>query len=414
EEGLSHQSLWSKYLANTGFGQLEVTTSLYSGNWHPTEQIPERAIGTAQCEDEYCALDNSAGGDTWRLMSTANLTGGDWSASLFAQYYDWQMESNPTYDFQINQFDKRWTFGGRAERTLLQTDRVRWEAGTEFRFDDVSDVGLDHHADGIFINNISDNEVRELSLGAYLLGTWSVTERLRLLGGLRGDYYDFDVKALNLSSFAGQERDSQVSPKLGIAFALTDALEIYGNWGRGFHSNDGRGVVNSIDPVPGLSQGTGQEIGMRTSFGNFKFTGSYWWLEQDSELIFVGDSNSVEPKGGSERNGLELTAFWQPVTWLGIDAVFTDSKARYTDNPEGTHIEAAVEQSAQLGFSAIQDRWEMSLRARYLGPYAMSADNRFRAGDLTTLSWRGAWHWDSLTVYAELINLLDNDGKDIT
>lgn len=413
-EGLSHQSVWGKYLVDTAFGQLKITSSAYSGNWHPTEQIPERAIGTAVCADEFCALDPGAGGDTRRWMTTAQLIGGEWSASLYGQYYDWSMESNPTYDYQINQFDRRWTIGGRGEKTLLSTARLELEAGGELRYDDVSDVGLDHNDQGVFIANISDNAIKEFSVGAYLTANVTLTDKLRLMAGLRGDYFDFDVTARNNNSFAGQQSDSQVSPKLGLAYAVNDVLELYGNWGHGFHSNDGRGVVNVQDPVSGLSEGTGYETGLRTSLGDFKFTASYWWLDQDSELIFVGDSNSVEPKGGSEREGLELTGFWQLLPWLGIDAVYTHNQARFTDNPDGTHIEGAVEESAQLGFAAVQDRWEMSLRARYLGPYAMTADNRYRAGDLATVNWRGAWHWDSLTAYAEVINLLDTEGKDIT
>src|SRR5690606_40289998 len=95
-------------------------------------------------------------------------------------------------------------------------------------------------------------------------------------------------------------------------FAASDWVELYANWGRGFHSNDARGVVNSVDPVPGLAPGEGYEAGARFDIGPVKITSSYWWLNLDSELIFVGDSNSVEPKGGSRRDGYELTLFYRP------------------------------------------------------------------------------------------------------
>ena len=44
----------------------------------------------------------------------------------------------------------------------------------------------------------------------------------------------------------------------------------------------------------------------------------------------------------------------------------------------------------------------------------MVADNSRRAESLTTLSLRGAYHWNALTLYAEVINALDSDGKDIS
>jgi outer membrane receptor protein involved in Fe transport len=239
------------------------------------------------------------------------------------------------------------------------------------------------------------------------------TDKLRLLAGLRGEYYDFDVTALGPGSAAGSASDNIVSPKLGLAYTLNNSVELYASWGEGFHSNDARGVVNTVDPVPGLSPGTGYETGARFEVGDFKFTTTYWWLELDSELIFVGDSNSVEPKGASEREGYELTAFWQPLDWLGIDAVYTDSQARFVDNPEGEFIDGSPENAGQIGISATRDNWEASLRVRRLGPYALTPDNAHRASSQTTVNMRGAYKFGQVTLYAELLNLLDDDGKDI-
>ncbi len=412
-EELDHTSIWSKYSRNTGFGQAVFTLSGYEANWNPTEQIPERIIGSAVCADAFCSPDPTADGSTSRWMLTSQLFGSDWSASAYAQYYNWQMKSNPTYDYQLNQFDNRWTAGGALSKTLLDTSSFEVEVGGDFRYDDAGRVGVDNTDKGLFIANISDNEIKEGSIGAFAEATWHVTRDLRLMGGLRGDYYDFDVIAHNPASYSGNETDSQLSPKLGLAWTATAALEFYANWGRGFHSNDARGVVNTVDPVPGLSQGTGKEIGARTSIGDFKFTATWWWLDQASELIFIGDSNAVEPKGASKRDGYELTAFWQPLSWLGVDAVYTDSVARYVSNPDGVYVENALEQAAQIGISATRDNWDLSLRARYMGPYALTADNTERANSLTTVSLRGARHWDALTVYAEVINLLDTDGREI-
>ncbi len=221
------------------------------------------------------------------------------------------------------------------------------------------------------------------------------------------------MTANRAGSFAGSETDSRVSPKFGLAYALSDNIELYGNWGRGFHSNDARGVVNRDDPLPGLAPGTGHEAGARFEFGDVRITSAYWWLNLDSELIFVGDSNSVEPRGASERDGYELTLFWRPLDWLGIDAVYTGSNAHYVDNPDGWHIEGSVEHAGQIGLAATKDNWEASLRVRYLGPYALVPDNSVRASSETTISLRGSYTLGNLTYYADLINLVDADGKDI-
>ncbi|HWK54137.1 MAG TPA: TonB-dependent receptor [Hyphomicrobiales bacterium] len=413
EENLQHVSLWSKYLRETDFGRFSVSLSGYEASWDPTEQVPERAIGTSVCPDEFCSLDPTAEGETSRWILTSQLVGADWSATLYGQHYDWTMSSNPTYDYQINQFDKRWTLGGAAEKTLYEASTLRVVGGTDFRYDDGSRIGVEHTEDGVFVEPISENEIQEGSLGAYVEATWEATDTLRVIGGVREDYYEFDVTALNGNSADGSKSVNRTSPKVALAWNALDDLEFYANWGEGFHSNDARGVVNPTDPIPGISPGTGREFGARLSIGDFKFTTAYWWLNQESELIFVGDSNSVEPKGASKREGLELTMFWQPLSWLGVDAVYTDSEARYVNNPEGDYVEQAVETSGQIGISASRDNWDLALRARYLGPYALTADNSRRAESLTTVSLRGAWHWNKLTAYAELINLLDADRKEI-
>lgn len=412
-ENLNHISLWSKYKTLTDFGEASITASFYDATWNPTEQVPERALGSAICPDAYCSLDTTADGHTRRWIVNSQLSGADWDATAYMQFYDWDMKSNPTYDYQLGQFDKRWTFGGNANRTVYSGDVLDVRIGADMRYDDVSRLGVSHYEQGILVEPISDNSLKEGSAGLFVEGGWSLTESLRLMTGLRGDFYNFDVTAFNSNSNAGSKSEQRYSPKLGLAWLASDAVELYANWGRGFHSNDARGVVNNLDPVPGLSPGTGYELGARTSVGDIKLTAAYWWLNQNSELIFVGDSNAVEPKGGSKREGLELTMFWQPLNWLGIDAVYTQSDARFTNNPEGDYIEDALESAAQIGISATTDDWDVSLRARYMGPYALLADNSDRAASLATVSMRAARHWELLTVYAELINMLDSDGKEI-
>ena len=53
------------------------------------------------------------------------------------------------------------------------------------------------------------------------------------------------------------------------------------------------------------------------------------------------------------------------------------------------------------------------MRLRYLGPYALTPDNSRRASAQTTVNVRGAYDFGRLSLYAEVLNLLDDDGKDI-
>lgn len=412
-EDLKHQSGWAKYSTPTAFGNLEFSLSGYHATWHPTEQVPERAIGTAVCSDEFCALDRSASGETLRWIAAARLFGDDWRATLYGQYYDWHMLSNPTYDFQINQFDRRWIGGGRYQRSFEVSKTFAIVAGTEFRYDDIGNVGVEHTDQGKFVSPISRHAVTEGSVSAYSEATWTPVDKLRVIGGVRGDYYDFDVRALISGLDAGKENDSAVSPKVGIAYTVNNSVEFYGNWGKGFHSNDARGVVNSSTPVDGLSKGEGKEFGARFEFGNFKFTATYWWLDIDSELGFVGDSNSVEPGPATKRRGYELVGFWRPMPWMAFDAVWTGSHARHVDSPGAEYVEDAVENAGEFGVSAVQEEWEIGARLRYLGAYPLLEDNSERADAEIMVNVRAAWKPGRFTVYGEILNLLNAHGKDI-
>src|SRR5688572_16407559 len=163
-EDLDHKALWAKYLTDTSFGRASVTLSGYDATWNPTEQVPERGIGTAACPDAFCSLDPTADGSTERWILTSQLEGSDWDANVYAQTYDWTMKSNPTYDFQLGQFDKRWTVGGSANKMLIDNSDLEFRTGVNFRYDDAESVGVSHFDQGEFIEENANNEITEGSI----------------------------------------------------------------------------------------------------------------------------------------------------------------------------------------------------------------------------------------------------------
>lgn len=425
-EHLQHGSLWTKYGLPTAAGMLTFTASGYHATWHPSEQIPEASVGTAACADAYCSLDNTAFGVTDRWIATVQLLRDDLQASAWFQRYDWHMLSNPTYDNQINQFDHRWSGGGRWQQRIIQRPHLELTLGAEARHDDIDRVGVEHAVAGISTSPISDNAVRESSGALYGEANWKASAALRVLAGLRLDGYRFAVTALNAQSSSGRMDDHQASPKLGLAWKLSSSTELYANWGRGYHSNDSRGTVNATTPVPGLVAGTGYEAGARFERGSFNLTATAWWLDVASELIFVGDSNAVQPRGGTRRHGLEFVAFWKPAKGIGIDAVYTASHARYADRQQdpdydpvsaptltGTRVEGSVESAGELGISAVRGHWETSARLRYLGPYPLVPSGMKTAGAETMINLRGGFRAGRWLLYAELLNAFDERGKDI-
>jgi outer membrane receptor protein involved in Fe transport len=344
------------------------------------------------------------------------LSGEDWRATLYSQFYNWNMYSDSTYDYQIRQWDRRFIHGARAQKDFSASSALGFTLGGETRFDDIHKVQVDHTAQRVFIDYVAAHRARELSLAGFAEANWQVSEALRVQAGLRADYFDFHTRATQAGFLEGDANDSIVSPKLAVAWQISPNIEAYANWGRGFHSNDSRGVTASVPPVAGLVRGEGEEVGARFQHGDFSLTATYWWLKVDSELKFVGDSNSVEPGPASRRRGYELVSFWRPTSTLAIDATWTVSHARYygpLSTPGETHIAGGIESAGELGVSYINGPWELSARLRHLGPYPLVEDNSLRAESENVVNVRAAWKHGDWMLYGELLNALNGHGKDI-
>lgn len=418
-ERLRHLAGFAKYSLKAGDVDWAVTLNAYRATWRPTEQIPERAVGSSICPDVFCSPDPSARGRTTRLVGNVAAEGVGWRANLYGQFYDWRMSSNPTYadangaSAQIEQFDRRWIVGGAAQRVWSVLSSLDVTIGAEARHDQIGNVGVFQTDQRHFVGSLGRYAVNETSAVLFGEARWQPLPGLRLTGGLRGDYYGFVVRALDEQAFAlgtGRGNSFLASPKASIAYSPAAWLEFYGNWGRGFHSNDVRGTVNREAAVPLLVRGTGKEVGARLQKGGASFTATYWWLDVGSELRFVGDSNSVEPTGASRRHGYELVAFWRPVSWLALDGSYTASHARY-DN--GDRISNAFENAASVGASVTSGAWEGSVRLRHLGPYPLIEDDSVRDKGSTVVNARAAWKGRRLELYGEVLNILDSRDKDI-
>jgi outer membrane receptor protein involved in Fe transport len=328
------------------------------------------------------------------------------------------MFSNPVYanadgtSAQIRQFDRRWVFQGRAEKWFTLSDNLKLTLGGEAHLDDIGNVGVYHTVDRAFTESFGAYRVTESSLGLYGEATWTIIAGVRVIGGLRADHFGYSVRAKDAPAQAlgeGTGTDTIVSPKVSVAWEATPNLEFYGNWGRGFHSNDVRGAVTAT-PVPVLVPGTGKEVGARLKLGGLTLTGTFWWLDVGSELKFVGDSNAVEPTGASNRHGYELVAFWRPAPWIAIDGTYTASHSRY-DN--GDYIPNAFENAASLGVSLLPGKFKFSARLRHLGPSPLIEDNSVRDEGSNIVNVRGAYDLGPAEIYAEAVNIFSSRDKDI-
>lgn len=413
-------STYTKYTHPTKLGDLHASLSTYVATWDPTEQIPERAIGVL-FPDAYGAIDHYMHGRTRREIASIQLDGDAWRGGIYAQHYDWRMISNFSYFLEdpvngdeLEQAEALWTYGGRLEHNLNLSPTISLLVGGETRYDDIGNVALYHTFQGGRIGTTSKFAVEELSAALYAEATWKPNEKLTVFGGLRGDSYSFRVRPLGGASWTGQADDSIVLPKAGVSYIIKPGLAVYANWGQGFHSNDARGVTNPTTPQPGLVRGEGEEVGVRYERPRLILTASYWWMQNKSELIFVGDSGTVEPSNASERRGIEVTAFWRPLPGLAIDGVYTHNHARFTDSPGAEFIPGALKSSGELGVTYTHEKWNAGVRYRVMGVHPLIEDNSFTSRPTKIVNLRVGWTpGEKYELYGELLNAFASKGDDI-
>ena len=380
----------------------------YNARWNSTDQVPLSLIDSGQL-GRFSAVDPSDGGNSERLILSGEWRQSDSAGysrlSAYAQRYRLQLWSNFTFfEFrpatgdQFEQSEQRDVFGGQAVKgwthSLFGRDSVT-EVGFQLRYDHIRAGLFNTQARSIF-QTVSDNRIGQSEAGVYVQNTTSWTRWLRSVAGLRGDRINMNVNALTIPQNTGSASASKLSPKLSLIFGPWAKTEFFINTGRGFHSNDARGVTEKVDAstglpppsaVPALVGSLGKEIGVRTEvIPGLQSSLALWSLYSDGELVFSADSSigNTSANGASRRYGVEWNNHWTPNRWLNFDADLAWIHARYAtpnDNGEGGDlIPNAVSKVGRFGVS-VQNLgpWSGGISTRYIGPYPLTQDGSLRA-----------------------------------
>ena len=141
-----------------------------------------------------------------------------------------------------------------------------------------------------------------------------------------------------------------------------------------------------------------------------------FWLELDSELLFVGDAGSTEALGESERVGIEFASFFQLNEWLAANFAYTYTDSQFKqDEGFGREIPGAIESSAMLGVNAV---WQNGLfasgRARYLGRAPLVEDGSVRSDSSLLINVGIGYRLESVEFALDVFNLLASNDDDIS
>jgi hypothetical protein len=421
---------------------LSLTFLGFRNHWHSTDQIPQRAVDS-RLIDRFGFIEESDGGETFRHAGIVDWqrSGGSDSTRLtgYVQRYGVQLFHNFTYFLndpvngdQFEQFERRWTTGAKlTHRRLLRIGGKATEHafGVDVRSDSVGGpLGLYHTRQTERLETIRADEADQTSVGLFADTGIEWNRRLRTTVGVRGDVYRWNVDSANPLN-SGHRASGIVSPKVAAAFGPWGGTEFYANWGLGFHSNSGLGINLSVDPVSGdsvaaappFARANGGEFGVRSvAIGGLQTTATVWYLNFDSELVYVGDSGSTEEGPATQRRGIEITNYVYPNTWVSLDFDLSFSRARFVHVPVGADsVPGALNRVVSAGFTVnppagIEHGPFGSVRLRHFGPRPLLEDNSRTSKSTSILNGEVGYQFSNrVRLIAEGFNLLNAKASDI-
>lgn len=422
-----------RYSAGDAQNGWNATLMSYRNRWRSTDQIPLRAVESGLI-GRFGNIDPSDGGNTHRhSLSAAWRSTGEHHrsrANVYAVDYRMRLFSNFTYFLddpvngdQFEQFDDRRIFGAAASHAWI-VGGIEHSVGLQARHDAIDTVGLYKTAVRNRLGTVREDTVDQTSLALWYQAELPITERLRLIPGLRGDAYRFDVDSDRVQN-SGSLDDTIVSPKLSAVYTLTRSTELYANAGRGFHSNDARGATIRVDPTDGVTPvdrvdplvaARGYELGVRFQpRPELRNELALFRLDLDSELLFVGDAGGTEATRPSRRVGLEWSGHWHPYRWLAFDYDVTVTRARFRDDdPAGDRIPGAVERTASLGVVYDHQYWFAGARLRHFGARPLIEDDSVHSRATTLVNMEvGRRFGKQVEIALSALNLFDRKHADI-
>ena len=378
----------------TARDELSVKATFLHSRWDGSGEIPFRALTTGIL-DRFGSSNPYEGGNTLRTIGNANYhydttTGGQFFANAYGQYYRLDLFTDftlflkdPVKGDGFAQFDRRAIYGGDIgfkQRLELLSIPIVGTVGFQTRVDDAH-VKLGTQTLRSPTGTTIDSDARTISYSPFIKVDMQPLSWLRLSGGVRGEFFSFDVSNRCTSCAVqpdGRKESGIVLPKLSMVFGPWAETEFFVNYGEGFHSNDARSAV-SMGAAP-LARSQNYEVGIRSKpWGpdGPELIATAWRLDLKSELVLVGDEGTTEIRGATRRQGVEVAArgkVWGP---LYVNGSFTWTHAEFRNGdaiplaPEYTAYGAAILQWPQ-GLTS-------QLQATYLGVRPLTEDESIKS-----------------------------------
>ncbi len=439
--------------------ELSLLLTAYGGSFNMSGVLPARAVcgegdGTptpaaysgSRCLSRWDSVDPSQGGASQRqvglLTYRRTIDRGDAEATVYLAHTNLQLFPNDgiaasfqplgmLYGSQVEQDDGRVQAGGhlRLSRSFdVGPLEVRATGGLQLRADGID--GELHRTekrqrlDGLpgIPGPIFDGSTSESEIGAYAEVDSHLTRWLRVVVGARGDRVDATLSSQSptaVDQTSGFQGASQLSPKAAVVVSPVDRVDVFANFGQGFHSNDIRavlvGTLHGVSPAL-MATATGYELGIAIRpVKGLSLSAVAFLLDLKSELTVDGDTDSTAPTGSTRRYGGEFFARYQMAHGFFADATLTLAHARYTDAADVVARQTLVPLAPLRTFSAGLGAREpigpvtvvASLYVRSMADRPATQDGTLTATGYTLLNAQVGVRWKWLELGADVLNLGD-------
>jgi iron complex outermembrane recepter protein len=281
---------------------------------------------------------------------------------------------------------------------------------------------------------VYDYSVTFWSASPYVQLEASPVDRLRVIGGLRYDAigYDYDNPMGELQTGSHRRPGSaalgyrHLSPKLGFAYALSDAASAFANYSHGFRApSEGQlfrqGRANStldLDPVKADSYELGARVVL---FGRLSVEGAAYHMRKTDDLLgYTRPDGSTETINAGEtlHRGVEVGGAVALPFDVQFDAAYSRARHTYVEwsTRDGVSFDGREMEDAPRHTGSVALTWtprrrpgmSASIESQFIGAYWMDPLNTHRYDGHALLNLRAELPVAQNTaVFARVTNVLD-------
>ena len=229
----------------------------------------------------------------------------------------------------------------------------------------------------------------------------NLTDKLTLLAGARYDKVESEQETVS-TSFT--HKDSAVSPRLGLVYALADDLSVYASWGRSYQLP--WGGIYARDSKPNLLESEQSEIGIKSELLDKRLSVSAALFSLDREDTETDDAQNVIATNRDRHQGLELEAKGDLTDNWSLSAGYTYLHARNRDSDKRPND--VPKQTVSIWSTVIPAAgWTVGAGAYYVGERYAGNNERVKQDGYTTVDMMAAYQSGPHKVQLNLNNVFD-------